>query len=71
MACLDITGVMKAATMVAVQVLLGLSPLCLQLEAETRAGIYRRFCSDQWNHKSEDFGHAYIEYEEIHPADGC
>jgi hypothetical protein len=30
------------------------------LEAEARKGIYRFNCSDQWEHKSEGFGPAYM-----------
>jgi hypothetical protein len=54
MACLGITGAMRTA---ALEVLIGLPPLHLQLEAEARAGLY---CSNQWKPKSEGFGHAYM-----------
>jgi hypothetical protein len=41
MACLGITGAIRTAPTAATEVLLGLPPLHLQLEAEARAGIYR------------------------------
>jgi hypothetical protein len=54
MAYLSITGTMTAPT-AAIEILLGLLSLLSQLEAETRAGIYRLYCSDQWKPKSEGF----------------
>jgi ribonuclease HI len=60
MACLGITGAMKTAPTAAIEVLLGLHPLHLQLEAEARAGIYRLHCSEQWKPKSKGFGHAHM-----------
>jgi hypothetical protein len=57
MACLGITGAMRTAPM---KVLLGLAPLHLQVEAEAKIGNYRLRCSEQWKHKSECFGHAYM-----------
>jgi hypothetical protein len=39
----------------AIEVLFGLPPLHLQLEAEARAGIYRLYCSEQWKPKSIGF----------------
>jgi hypothetical protein len=39
MACLGITGAMKKSSTAAIEVLLGLPPLHLQLEAEAREGI--------------------------------
>jgi hypothetical protein len=56
MTCLGITGTMRTA---ATEVLLGLPPLHLLVEAEARIGNYRLRCNDQWKHKSEGFGHAY------------
>jgi hypothetical protein len=47
-------------TAVAVEVLLGLPPLHLQVEVEAKVGNYRLCCSDQWKPKSEGFGHAYV-----------
>jgi hypothetical protein len=44
LACLGITGAMRTAPTAAIQVLLGLLPLHLQLETEARAGIYRLYC---------------------------
>jgi hypothetical protein len=60
MACLGIIGPIRTASTTAMEVLLGLPPLCLQLEMKAKVGIYRLYCSDQWKHKSEGFGHAYI-----------
>jgi hypothetical protein len=57
---LGITGVIRIAPTAAIEVLLGLPPLHLQLEAETRGGTYRLYCSDQWKPKSEGLGHAYM-----------
>jgi hypothetical protein len=42
------------------EVLLGLAPLHLQVEAEAKAGNYRLRSNDQWKPKSEGFGHAYV-----------
>jgi hypothetical protein len=55
-----ITGAMRAAQIAAIEDLLGLSPLHLQVEAETKVGNYRLRCSDQWKPKSEGFEHAYM-----------
>jgi hypothetical protein len=44
----------------ALEILLGLPPLSLQLEAEARAGIYRLQCNKQWKPRSIGFGHAYM-----------
>jgi hypothetical protein len=60
MACLGITGTMRTAPTAAMEVLLGLLPLHLQMEAEARIGNYRLRCNDQWKPKSEGFGHAYM-----------
>jgi hypothetical protein len=60
MTCLGITGAMRTAPTAAIEVLLGLPPLHLQLEAEARAEIYRFHCSEQWKPKSKGFGHAYM-----------
>jgi hypothetical protein len=65
---------MRTATTAAVEVLLGLSPLHLQLEAVTRAGIHRLHCSEHWKLKSKGYGHAYMtqgtKMERTHPIDG-
>jgi hypothetical protein len=50
----------KRTLTAAMEVPLGFPPLDLQLQAETKAGIYRLYCNDQWKPKSEGFGHAYI-----------
>jgi hypothetical protein len=44
----------------ALEILLGLPPLHLQLEAEARAGMYRLQCNEQWKPRSigiHDSGH--------------
>jgi hypothetical protein len=58
--CLGITGAMRTAPTAAMEVLPGLPPLHLQVEAEARIGNYRLHCNDQWKPKSESFGHAYM-----------
>jgi hypothetical protein len=45
--CLGITGAMRTSPTAALEILLGLPSLQLQLEEEARAGIYRLQCSDQ------------------------
>jgi hypothetical protein len=60
MASLGITGAMRTAPTAAMEVLLGLPPLRLQVEAEARIGNYRLHCNGQWKPKSEGFGHAYM-----------
>jgi hypothetical protein len=59
-ACLRITGAIKTAPTAAMEVLLGLPPLHLQVEAEARIGSYRLCCNEQWKPKSEGFGHAHM-----------
>jgi hypothetical protein len=59
-ACLGITGAIKTAPSAAMEVLLGLPPLHLQVEAESMIGSYRLHCNEQWKHKSEGFGHAHM-----------
>jgi hypothetical protein len=60
MSCLGITEAMRTAQAAAIDVFLGIPPLHLQLEGEARAEIYRHLCSDQWKHKTEVFGQAYV-----------
>jgi hypothetical protein len=60
MACLGIAGAMRTAATAAMEILLGLTALHLQVEAEARIGNYRLRCNDQWKPKSEGFGHAYM-----------
>jgi hypothetical protein len=60
MACLGITGAMRTAATAAMEDLLGLPPLHLQVEAKARIGNYRLHCNNQWKPKSEGFGHAYM-----------
>jgi hypothetical protein len=55
-----ITGGMRTTPTVALEVLLGLTPLHLQLEAKAKAEIYRLDYNDQWKLRSEGFGHAHI-----------
>jgi hypothetical protein len=60
MPCLGITGAMRIAPTAAMEVLLELHPLHLQVDAETKTGNYRLRCNEQWKRKSEGFGHAYM-----------
>jgi hypothetical protein len=60
MACLGITGGIRTAPTAAMEVLLGLPPLYLQVEAEAKVGNYILRCNDKWKPKSEGFGHAYM-----------
>jgi hypothetical protein len=60
MACLGITKAMRTGPTAAIEVLPALPPLFLQVEAQTKAINYRRCCYDQWEPKSECFGHAYM-----------
>lgn len=55
----------------AMEILLGLPPPHLQVEAGARAGIYRLYCSKQWKPKSE--GHACVSGHErrTHPTEGA
>jgi hypothetical protein len=57
---LGITGAMSTAATAAMEVLLVLPPLHLQVKAEAKAGNYSLRCNDQWKPKSEGFGHAYM-----------
>jgi hypothetical protein len=57
MDCLGITGTMRTAPTAAMEILLELPPLHLQVESEAKVGNYRLCCNDQWKHKSEGFGH--------------
>jgi hypothetical protein len=63
MVCLGITGAMRIAPTAAMEVVLELPPLHLQVEAEARIGNYRLLCNDQWKPKSEGFGHAYMTHD--------
>jgi hypothetical protein len=56
-ACLAITGMMKMTPTAAMEVLLGIPPLHVMIEAEAQAGIYRLMCNQQWKPKSTNFGH--------------
>jgi hypothetical protein len=57
LACLAITEAMKTTPTAATEVLQGLPPLRVMIEAKTQAGIYRLMCNQQWNPKSTKFGH--------------
>jgi hypothetical protein len=52
MACLRIIGAMRTAPTAAMEVLLGLPALHLQVEEEAKIGNYRLRCNDQWKPKS-------------------
>jgi hypothetical protein len=60
MACLGITGAMRTAPTAVMEVLLGLPPLHLQVEAEAKIGNYSLRCNEQWKPKYEAFGQAYL-----------
>jgi hypothetical protein len=60
MACVGITGATRTAPTAAMEVLLGLAPLHLQVEANAKIGNTRLRCNEQWKPKSEGFGHAYM-----------
>jgi hypothetical protein len=48
---------MKLTPLAAVEVLLGLPPLCVMNEAEAQARVYRLWCTQQWRPKSTNFSH--------------
>jgi hypothetical protein len=60
MYCNDLKTMFSETTTEAIEVLLGLPPLHLQLEAEVKARIYRLDCNDQWKPTSEGFGHECV-----------
>jgi hypothetical protein len=47
LACLGIKGAIRTAPTAVIEVLLGLPPLHLKMEAETQAGIYTLSCNEQ------------------------
>jgi hypothetical protein len=57
MICLEIVEAMRTAPTAAIEVLLGLLALHLQVEAEAKTENYRLHCNDQWKPKSKGFGH--------------
>jgi hypothetical protein len=59
-ACLGITGAMISAPTAAMEILLGLPPPHLQMEAEAKVGNYRLHCNEQQRPESEGFGHAHM-----------
>jgi hypothetical protein len=54
------TGAMRTAPTAAMEVLLGLPPLHLHVEAEAEIRNHRLRCNEQWQPKYEGFGHAYM-----------
>jgi hypothetical protein len=58
LACLAITGTMKTTPTAAMEVLLGLPPLHVVIEAEAQAGIYRLMCNQHWRPTSTNYGQA-------------
>jgi hypothetical protein len=48
LACLRIQSTMKMASKATTEVILGLPPLHLIMEAEAQAGMYRLSCYEQW-----------------------
>jgi hypothetical protein len=54
LACLGIRGAMRTTPTATVLALLGLPPLHLQLEAESKVGVYRLNRNDQWKAKSKE-----------------
>jgi hypothetical protein len=57
LACFAITGAMKTTPTAAMEVLLGLPPLHVVIEAEAQAGIYRLMCNQQWRPRSANYGY--------------
>jgi hypothetical protein len=58
LACIAIAWAMKTTPTAAMEVLLGLPPLHVVIEAESQAGIYILMCNQQWRPKSTNYGHA-------------
>jgi hypothetical protein len=56
-ACLALTGAMTMTPTAAIEVLLGLPPLHVIIEADAQTGIYRFTCNQQWRPKSTNYGH--------------
>jgi hypothetical protein len=57
LACPAITGAMKTTTTAPTEVLLGLPPLHVVIEAEAEAGIYRLMCNQQWRPRCNNYGY--------------
>jgi hypothetical protein len=55
MVCLGIPGAMGTAPTAAMEVLLGLSPLHLLVQAKAKIGNHRLRCNEQWKPKYEGF----------------
>ena len=66
LASLAITGVMRMASAVVVEVLLVLCPLNLMTEATAEAEINRLMCSEQWISKSTNYGHGRKSWDMEH-----
>ena len=58
LACLAIMWAMNTTPISIMEVLLGLTPLHMVIEAEAQAGIYRLMCNQQWTPRSTNYGHA-------------
>jgi hypothetical protein len=61
-------GAMRMTPTATTAVLLGLSPLHLQMEAEAKAGVYKLSCNDQW--KLKGFGHTCMTRNMQNPSNG-
>jgi hypothetical protein len=57
---LGITITMRRVATAAMEILFGLPPPHLQVEAEAKVGNYRLRCNEQYKHKFEGFGHKYM-----------
>lgn len=63
LACMGITGAIRTAPTAAIEVLLGLPPLQIVIEAEARLGLYRLVCNGLWNHKRISYGHTNFKWD--------
>jgi hypothetical protein len=66
LACLAITGAMKTTPTTAKEVLLGVPPLHVMIEAEAQALICKLMCNQQWKRKSTNFGHTKNSWDMEH-----
>jgi hypothetical protein len=60
LAFLGVSGAIRTYQTAVMEIHLGLHPLHLHWEAESRAGIYAIQYSDQWKTRSFRYGYAYI-----------
>jgi hypothetical protein len=58
LACQAMKGEKKTTPTAAMEVLLGIPPLHVVIEAQAQAGIYRLMCNQQWRPRSTNYGHA-------------